>query len=477
MYHKEKKIPTILALLIIFIMIGGIVLFNPTSHQIGSKANPSLQPEDVHFSNVSDNSFTVSWFTTSATSGSVTINDIGPASATGRQSLLYLDDLDSDNISRPRTTHFLTIKNLTENSSYSVKVMSGDSSCSNVGNCPVFEQKTASHLTMTNTLPAARGSIISESGNPQDNAIVYLTVGKSALLAGKTDSSGLWVIPFNFLRTGDLLSRPILADNDLVQIIAKMSNDKKTEAVIDVKSIRQNLIIPPLQIGKSYNLIDLISKKDLLAGLTSGNTLGIQTKNVNSGNISSASTSKFIDILFPAVDDDTTSDTQPRFRGIGIAGKQLVLIVNSTSPQTARVTVGTDNTWSWRPSLPLEPGIHHLGLSGYDKDGTNVSLTRRFIVLKSGEQVLGEATSSAILTPTTQPSPTPTLIPLPSPTPTITLIPIASPTRTISPSIPVSSPSATPKIPPKTGSTNITLLILGGGASLLLVGLKFLLFP
>lgn len=477
MYRKEKKIPTILAFFLLFAVIGSIVIFNPASHQIDSKANPSVRPEDIHFTNVSDNSFTISWFTSSSTFGTVIMNDAGPASPAGRQSLLYLDDLDSDNVSRPRTTHFITVKNLKENSSYSVKVISGQSNCSSDENCPKFEQKTINHLTTASTLPAARGSIIAEDGKPQDNAIIYLTVGKSSFLAGKTDSSGLWVIPFNFLRTGDLLSRPNLADNDLVQIIAKISPDKKAEAVIDVKSIRQNLIIPPLQIGKSYNLIDLISKKDLLASLTSSNTLGVQTQTGNLNNISSTSTSKSIDILFPAFDDDTTTDNQPRFRGIGIAGKQLVLIVNSTSPQTARVTVGTDSTWSWRPSLPLEPGIHHLGLSGYDKDGSYISLTRRFIVLKSGEQVLGEATSSATLTPTTQPSPIITLIPVPSPTSTITLIPIASPTSIISPSIPIVSPSATPIIPPKTGSTNITLLILGGGASLLLAGLKFLLFP
>lgn len=469
MYRKEKKIPTILGLFILFIVIGSIVFLNPKSHQIGSKANPSLRPEDIHFANVSDNSFTVSWFSSSATTGTVTINDNG-------QSLLYLDDRDSDNISRPRTTHFITVKNLKENTSYSVRVISGESSCTIIENCPKFEQKTVNHLTTTNVLPAARGSIISEEGRLLDNAIVYLTIGKSSLLAGKTDSSGLWVIPFNLLRTGDMLSRPNLADNDLIQIIAKISTDKKAEAVVDVKSIRQNLIIPPLQIGKSYNLIDLISKKDLLAGLTSSNTLGIQTKNGNLSNISAASTSKSIDILFPASDDDTTSDNQPRFRGIGIPGKQIVLIVNS-SPQTARITTGADGAWSWRPSLPLDPGTHHLGLSGYDKDGSYISLTRRFIVLKSGEQVLGEATSSATLTPTTQPSPTITLIPISSPTPTITLIPVTNPTKVISPTTPISIPSSTPIIPPNTGSTNITLLILGGGASLLLIGLKFLLFP
>ncbi len=463
MYRNEKKIPTILALFILMLGIGGVILFNQTTHKTESIASLETRTEDIHFTNISDNSFTVTWFTTGSITQMVNVTD-------GGNSLTYLEDADSDNIPRPRNAHLVTVRNLKENTSYQVKITNSNSGCRISQACPTFTQSTANHLTTPVSMPAAHGSILNEDAKPASDAIVYLTIGKSPPLTAKTDSFGLWVIPMSNLRTGDLLSRPNLADNDIVQIVAKISTDKKAEAVTDVKSIRQNLTIPPLQIGKSYNLIDLISKKDLLAGLNkTSNILGTQTQTGNPGNISSAATSASIDILFPANDDDTTTDNQPRLRGTGVAGKQLIITVNS-SPQTARINVALDGTWSWRPPLPLEAGMHHLGLSGYDDKGNLINLTRRFIVLKSGERVLGEATASATLTPTANPSPTITLIPLSSPTPTISLIPIASPTRS-------AIVSATPIIPPKTGSIQTTVILMGAGATFLLLGFKFLLFP
>lgn len=464
MHHKEKKIPTILALFILVTGITGTVFLNQTTRQNDSIASLSQRPDDVHFSNVSYDAFTATWFTANPTTGSIIIQDNG-------RKISVFEDMDSDNILRPRTTHLVTVKNLKENSSYKVKIVSGDPSCKLSENCPEFVQNTANRIINNLNLPAARGSVILPDGKPAIDAMVYLSVGKSSLLSGKTDSLGLWVIPFGNLRTSDLLSRPNLADNDIVQITAKINPDKKAEAVTDIKSVRQNLTIPPLEIGKSYNFIDLISKKDMLANLNkTTDILGTQTQSKTPANVSSLSTAKSIEILFPRYDDDTTTDNQPRFRGMAPAKSQLILIVNS-SPQTAKVLTDPDGTWNWRPPSPLDPGVHHLGVSGFDENKNMINLSRRFIVLKSGEQVLGEATASATLTPTLSliPSPTITLIPIKSPTPSVTLIPVNNPSA-----IPIST---TPIVPPKTGSTQSTILFMGAGASLLLLGLKFFLLP
>lgn len=461
MYRKEKKIPTLLAFIILFIGIIGVVFINQTTHNSDSKASISTKPTDIHFSNITSDSFTATWFTFSATIGSLIINDNGRKTS-------YFEDLDNDNIPRPRTTHLVTVKNLKENSTYKISIVSGEDGCKLPENCISFEQNTTNVLLNNITLPAARGTVVLPDGKPATDAIVYLSIGKSSLLSGKTDSSGLWVIPFGNLRTSDLLTRPNLADNDIVQIIAKISTDKKAEALTDIKSIRQNLTIPALEIGKSYNFIDLISKKDMLASLNKTNDiLGTQVQSKQSSNISSSTTSKSIDILFPRYDDDTTTDNQPRFRGVAPAKSQLIVIVNS-SPQTAKLITSTDGTWNWRPPSALDPGIHHFGISGYDENKNLINLTRRFIVLKSGEQVLGEATASATITPTTKVSPTITLIPLSSPTPVNTLIPIASPTTK------ASSASATPIIPPKTGSVQSTIILILISVFLSIFGLRFL---
>lgn len=455
MYRRQKKIPTILAILILFMGISGVIFLNQRSHDLSSEAQTASNPQDVHFSNVSDTSFAVSWLTPSEGIGKVIVKGNGT-------SLTYFEDLDTDNVPRPRQTHLVTVKNLKEDTSYDVQIISGDTGCKYDQNCLAFRQKTSNRLPSF-SLTAAKGSVVTEDNKPAGDVILYLTIGKSSLLSTKTDSLGLWVISFNNLRTNDLSARPNLRDNDIVQIKGYLSPDKVTEAITDVKSLRQNLTIPPLQIGKSYNLIDLISKKDLLASINKTNTLGIQTQLEN--------TDKSIEILFPLADGDTTSDTQPRFRGIGIPEKQLIITVNSLAPQTGRIVVAQDGTWTWRPPAPLEPGKHNLGISAYDENGNYITLTRSFIVLKSGEQVLGEATASATLTPTQTLTPTVTLVLLPSPT--VTLIPISS----VTPSLIAISPSPTLVVPPKTGNATSALILLGSGASLLLVGLKLLLFP
>lgn len=245
--------------------------------------------------------------------------------------------------------------------------------------------------------------------------------------------------------------------------------NQETTAVVDVKSIRQNPTLPVMIMGNSYNLINLISKKDILANLSNQNlkTLGIQAQPTKKPMISLPTRQK-IDILFPAFDSDTTWDSRPRFRGIGIKGQELLITINST-PQVGKVQIGADGSWSWRPPQALSPGIHHLSIQGYDENGNLITVNRKFIVFKSGQQVLGEATPSASLTPAASPSATITPSPRP-PSPTAILTSTPAPLAT---SIPTSPPSP----PPRSGNQSATFILLGSAVGLFLLGTKFLLFP
>ena len=177
---------------------------------------------------------------------------------------------------------------------------------------------------------------------------------------------------------------------------------------------------------------------------------------------------KGFSILFPAQDNDTTTDNRPRLRGLGIPGKEITLTLNSET-QTAKITVSTDGSWSFRPEKNLPPGIHTITIDGLDASGNKITLNKKFIVLKSGESVLGDATASATLTPTiaptTIPLPTPTVITQPTLQPTPTPIPTSRPTVFISPT------------PPRTGNLQSSLFLLSGSVILLITGIKLFLFP
>lgn len=463
MYRKVRKLPTLIGLLIIFAGIGLAIYSDNTQKQILTSAKDYSPPSDIQFSNITDTSITVSYLTENAAISFVeVVNNLGFKET-------FLDDLDSDNIPRPRTAHLTTIKNLKEDSTYKIRLRSGGNKCLPATFCPTLTQKTALRLKNTVSLPPVHGKLVTKEGKAAESSIIYLRVGKSALLSGRVDSLGIWVIPLNNLRSQDLITKPEINETDLIQITAKLSPKDISEAVIDVKSIQQNLSLPTMELGKSYNLISLLSKKDILAKISSQNILGSTTDKNYMVLTPSPTINPQLDILFPRSELDTTPDKRPRLRGIGKPGSELKITVYST-PQSSKVRVNSDGTWTFRPFSDLTPGIHTILVEGIDSRGKPISLTKKFVVLKSGEGVLGESTPSASLTPvsTTAPSPTPTseisvsVTPLPSPFPSNT------PT-----SIPP-SPTSPPATPPKSGNTSTTLLIIGGGISLLVLGMKFL---
>lgn len=486
MYRKVRRIPTLLGLLIISIGIVVGITLTRTSQEFTSQANVPATAEDVHFTNITDNAFTVSWLTGLGTTGEVTVSD-------DKATLTYLDDLDNDNIPRPRLTHLITVKNLKESTSYTVKIISGNESCTDSSKCPVYTQSTGVKLANTTSLPPIRGSMVLKDGKPAEGSIVYVTVGKSVPLASRVDAGGLWVIPLNNLRSQDFLSRPEIADTDSVQIIGKFSPAISTTGVTDMKSIRENLTIPKMQMGNSYNFIDLQSKKDYFQAMDNNSQVVLGASNTNpSPAISQPPAVQFpITILFPSNQSHTTTDRQPKIRGTAKSKSTLLITVNSVA-QVGKVIVGSDGTWTYRPPKELSPGIHHVTVQGFDQNGKAVTVAQEFIVFKSGEQVLGDATPSASLTPTK--TPTPTGVRLPTPTiltASVTPIPTSplpttpqplpttpQPSVTTKPSPTINYPTATISVkPPRSGSMTSTLLITAGSALLLLSGVKFFFFP
>ena len=448
MYRKQKKIPTLLALFLLFSAVGLTVYVDGSYQKLTTKAEDILAPTDVHISNITDNSLTVSFLTEKAVITSVSVSGEGIKSS-------FLDDLDNDGKPRPRLTHIFTVKNLKVDREYKIRLFSGGQKCLYQEKCPEYIQKTGVFLPGTLELPPVKGQILDQSEKPLENAMVYLLIGQASPLLGRSDRLGKWVIPLNNLRTQDFLSRPHLTVSSRVQLTVKINTSEYSSAVADIAAIKTGTL-PSMQIGKRYNFLNT-------ADDSQPQTVLGQQKEIKSG---AQIPENGVGFLFPKFEMDATSDRLPNLRGVGIAGEKLKITVKST-PQSATVIVAADGSWIFRPKKTLDPGIHEVVIESTDKYGRKVILSRQFAVLKSGEAVLGDATPSASLTPTATPSaeisitPTsePTLTPTPTETPTPTPQP-PTPTQTI----------GEIEAPPRSGTTGITGILLGTSVTLLLLG-------
>src|SRR3989338_6616836 len=149
--------------------------------------------------------------------------------------------------------------------------------CAN-NDCPVVTQKTAAQPCTPSSMPPLRGTVQTPDGSPAEGALVYVTIGQSLPLSSRTDSAGLWVVPMTNLRKQDLSELIELPDSDLLQISVKRASQETVTAVMDVRSLRSNVSLPPLIFGNSYNLTDLISKrKGIIAQQEQNKTLGVAT--------------------------------------------------------------------------------------------------------------------------------------------------------------------------------------------------------
>lgn len=462
MYKKQRKIPTLIALLLLFSAMGSVAYFDDTLRSLTSSASPQSAPVNVHVSNVTASGFTVSWVTDAQSIGAVVIKN-------SQKQQVSLDDLDTDNTPRPRNTHAVTVSGLLADTPYSIQIISGSRrTCNDTVLCPSLSQKTASQTPIKQALPPVKGKILMPDGTPAVNALVYVTVGKSTLLSTRSDSSGLWIISLASLRAQDLASDLLLADTDLTQITVERSPKERAQALTDVKSIRQNVTIPPITIGNSYNFLDLLAKrKNTLAQALGSNTLGTATQTVPAAGPGP--------LLFPRVENDTTPETKPRFRGISKPNSKVTIRIQPTS-QSAVITTAKDGSWAWQPPRALSPGKYTITVNGTDNTNKPYTASRTFYVLKSGERVLGDATPSASIVP----SPSPTTGPIASPSATIA----ASPSATIAPTATLTPAAASPtqvqptsgQTPPRSGSILPTYLI-GASVGLLSVAAVLLLLP
>ncbi len=413
---NQKTFPTLLGLLLTTILAisGGYFIQKfrgPTALLAQEK------PFSVQVTNITSQSFTVSWLTEGETTGSIKINN-----------QIFLDQRDREGQLGSYQTHYVVAENLEPKTEYSFVIISNGKEYQEKN----YQAKTAN--IPPNILPEADfafGIILDENQTPLKDILVFLSLANASPLSALTNSEGYWSVSLSNAYQKDL-NNLIIYDrqNQTIEITVVASLNRSVNATTTTGNDHP---VPPIVFGQVNNFI---SSQE--SSTTPPPAI-----------LSPSATPSLIEntpIMSPIIlknpeEGEVIKDLRPKIEGEGPPQKKIQIIVQSEPEFSAEIIIGPDGSWQWAPPQNLAPGEHTLTINYYDEENVLQTITRRF-------QVAAQGSVSPTPTPIT---PLPTKTPTATPTTIITSPPL-SPTITLKPTVVTTLPAATVSGQPVTGS-------------------------
>jgi hypothetical protein len=400
------KIPTIVGILMVILIVGAIAVGSESYFRTATTASGSIKPANVQITNVSDTMFTVSWTTQLAATGALSVT-------TPKGTQVLFDDQDTKGQGH-FVSHSVTLRAASPDTDYNITILSN--SKKNINGEVPYKVRTGPLLTtVSGNLEPAYGTIVTDANQPVSGALVYITLEGGQTLSAVSKPSGTWLVPLNLVRTQDLTGYLPVTERMTETIIVR-ANGTETSALTD--SLNDSPV-PTMVPGKTYDFRKLNAKApgQLLALVptlppqqSTGAVLGTNaTKPANT-----------VSLVIPA-EGAALPTTIPLIQGTGIPGKTVSLVIGITNPIGDTTTVGANGLWSYTPKKPLSPGRQSVTMTTKNLQNKPVAITHMFEILKSGTQVLGDATPSATLIPTPTSTPQATVSATPEPTPESTI--------------------------------------------------------
>ncbi len=403
---KSPKIPTIFAVIIlIFAVAAGVYLVqNNQVFRIG--ASPDMAPQDVRISNISDTSFSVSWTTDKTTVGSLKYGTAVNQVVTSQPS----DETSGQNV------HLVTVNNLSPGKTYYFSINSDGNDYDNSG-IP-WQTNTGPNIGPGSQTKILSGTVMTATGQPATNAVVYVTGSGISPLSAKTTSNGSWVVQLGQARNTDLTEFITFSTSQPLQIYAQGGSS----GISSAQATAALTTVPTMVLGQNY---DFTNQQNGDGSDIPSVNLNLPSETTPSSGFnlpaSSGSPSPKKDVTLESIDpNEVITTTKPEVLGEGPAGTKVTITIES-DPITGTTTVAADGTWNWTPPKNLPPGEHKITVSWKDAKGVLQTLTRSFVV-QAAEGPAFVATPSA--TPrlaTATPSSSPRASASPSATPRITI--------------------------------------------------------
>lgn len=454
-YLPPKHLPIPLGLIVSLLgLVGGIFLINQMQ-SLGYQASAAAKPQEVKITNISHSSFVVTWTTTEAVEGIVSLGE------TPELGEIRKDIRDQEKNQSVRSqVHYVLVDNLKPEKKYYFKIISQGSSFGN-------PEKPFEVTTAPEKIPAdndiAFGKILTPDQQSAADCLVFLSLANTITQAAITDTNGHWLIPLSTARSLNLKEFTQYDREAQIEEIFVKGQGKVANATLTTGN---DSPVPDIVLGQSYDF-----SKQLVPPITQEGKKETSLQVPTS--LPPASEPK-LEITFPS-ENESVNSSLPEFFGFGPEGEKLTIEVESEEKISSQTNVGYQGSWKWTPNIPLSPGEHKITVSYTDTNGIIQKVSRSFIVLAAGESDLpsftatpsGETTAfTSSLTPTTTSTPTPTTI-------TLAKAPSASVTPTTADK---TATDAGESETPTSGNSWPTKLFWGAGLSTLLLGAALIIF-
>lgn len=337
---------------------------------------------------------------------------------------------------KDRSILFATITHLDPDKTYYIRIRSYRGSYTWQGK-RVIKVHTPK-ISQVHPKTPAYGKVILPSGRVYANGIIFFEVDGYVPVVTFTKETGEWLIPINGFV--DKKTNTLITLSDGTKVTIRIPSTPNTTVHTTFKQITP--LTKVIVVGSSISL----------AQSTQEDVLGLSTEQKSQA-------LKQPSISYPKEGALIPGNT-PLIKGTAVENKELNILIQGPKKQYSyRVVANDEGDWLVQYPLVLEPGKYVVSAITQDRSGFKLTLRRSFSIIKSGEQVLGEATGSPTLVPTSPPVSPPTIVPTQNILPTQLTSPSPIPTRFV--------PSPTP---PKTGGelngylfTAVVCIVLGAG--------------
>lgn len=422
----NKKLPTIIGLFILVIgLIAGVFLVKQRQLLTPKASLDKNQPQNVVISNISTDSFTVSFTTAETTPAYLLVSNNSDLKIDNSAQFIDNRDQLTGDLGNYKT-HYITVVNgksyqnspfqLEPNKSYYFKIGLGTP----VGTKKLFDNSGQAFKMNTANTPINKGAdliggtVIDSNGQKINNALVYLSMPGASPLADYT-KQGRFGIPINTAYSSDLTqaaSYDPLAT--IIEIVIKKDGKSST-----VKSVTGTKNIPEVILGQNYDLTKQVRPQNVGAQNVPGDDVDIPTpapKTKKSGfgannlGTQNLDNSKDLAITNPSKENEILSTQKPEFSGTGPAGEVINLKIESEETINASVSVNNNGYWTYSTPQGLTPGDHTITISYLMDNGDEDSVSRNFTIISSENSDLPaiESTPSATISPTKIPTLAPT---------------------------------------------------------------------